>query len=271
MILYSAVTGTSLGALFLAGLIPGIILGFIFMVLVAWLAGRKGWPSHGRLSLCDIWVSGKRAILAFGMPGIIIGGLVFGVFTPSEAGAFGVIYALVVSVVVYRVLKLRELYRVFVNAVQLTGELLLIVSLSFALGSSLSNAHVPQALADLIDTVTVVDVLYVKLAALVFLAIIAGMFLDPLIPVLVPVILPTLLAYDIDLVHFGAIMVMTVVIGQLTPPLAIALIITSRIAEVDQIRIFKANMPFFITIIVFTLVLIAVPEIATWLPDQARR
>jgi tripartite ATP-independent transporter DctM subunit len=271
MILYSAITGTSLGTLFLAGLIPGVLLGGTFMILVAYLAKRHGWPRYGFLSLCDIYVGGKRAILAFGMPAIIVGGLVLGVFTPSEGGAFGVVYAIFISVFAYRTLNPRHLYRVFVNAVQLTGELLLIVSLSFALGSSLSNAHVPQALASLIDVFAVGDSLYLRLLVLVVLAVIAGMFLDPLIPVLVPVILPTLLAYDIDLVHFGAIMVMTVVIGQLTPPLAIALIITSRIAEVDQIRIFKANMPFFITIIVFTLVLIAVPEIATWLPDQARR
>jgi TRAP-type C4-dicarboxylate transport system permease large subunit len=84
------------------------------------------------------------------------------------------------------------------------------------------------------------------------------------------VILPTLVTFNIDLIHFGAIMVMTVVIGQLTPPLAIALIITSRIAEVDQMKILKANMPFFILIIVFTLILIAVPELATWLPAHAR-
>jgi TRAP-type C4-dicarboxylate transport system permease large subunit len=155
--------------------------------------------------------------------------------------------------------------------VQLTGELLLIVSLSFALGSSLANAHVPQALASLIDVFAVGDSQYLRILVLAVLAVIAGMFLDPLIPVLVPVILPTLLAFDIDLVHFGVIMVMTVVIGQLTPPLAIALIITSRIAEVDQMRILKANMPFFIAIVAFTLVLIAVPEIATWLPAHARR
>jgi len=270
MILYSAITGTSLGALFLAGLIPGILLGGIFMALVAWLAGRHGWPSHGRLSLCDIWVSGKRAILAFGMPAIIVGGLVLGVFTPSEAGAFGVVYAVFISLVAYRALKVRDLYRVFVNAVQLTGELLLIVSLSFALGSSLSNAHVPQALADVIDTITVVDVLYVKLLALVVLAIIAGMFLDPLIPVLVPVILPTLIIYEIDLVHFGVLMVIAVVIGQLTPPLAIALIITSRIARVDQMTILNANWAFFFVIVAFLLFMIAVPELATWLPSMAR-
>jgi len=271
MILYSAITGTSLGALFLAGLIPGVLLAFAFMGLVAVLAKRKHWPRHGALSLCDIYVSGKRAVLAFGMPAIIVGGLVLGVFTPSEGGAFGVVYALFVSVFAYRTLKMRHLYRVFVNAVQLTGELLLIVSLSFALGSSLANAHVPQALASLIDVFAVGDSQYLRILVLTVLAVIAGMFLDPLIPVLVPVILPTLIAFDIDLIHFGAIMVMTVVIGQLTPPLAIALIITSRIAEVDQMKILKANMPFFILIIVFTLILIAVPEIATWLPDHARR
>lgn len=271
MILYSAITGTSLGTLFLAGLIPGVLLALTFMVTVAILATRRSWPRHGSLSLCDIYVSGKQAILAFGMPAIIVGGLVLGVFTPSEGGAFGVMYAIFISVFVYRTLKLHHLYRVFVNAVQLTGELLLIVSLSFALGSSLSNAHVPQALASLIDVFAVGDSLYIRILVLLVLAIIAGMFLDPLIPVLVPVILPTLLAFDIDLVHFGVIMVMAVVIGQLTPPLAIALIITSRIAEVDQIRIFRANMPFFIVIILFTLVLMAIPELATWLPAHSRK
>lgn len=270
MILYSAITGTSLGALFLAGLIPGILLAFTFMVLVAGIATIRGWPRHAALSLCDIYVSGKRAVLAFGMPAIIVGGLVVGVFTPSEGGAFGVVYAIVISVFAYRTLKVRHLYRVFVNAVQLTGELLLIVSLSFALGSSLANAHVPQALASLIDVVAVGDSQYLRILVLAILGVVAGMFLDPLIPVLVPVILPTLLAFDIDLIHFGVIMVMTVVIGQLTPPLAIALIITSRIAEVDQMRILKANLPFFIAIIAFTLVLIALPELATWLPEHAR-
>jgi tripartite ATP-independent transporter DctM subunit len=270
MILYSAITGTSLSALFLAGLIPGLILGGLFMLLVAWLAWRKGWKRHGSLSAGDIWRSGRRSLLAFGMPVIIVGGLVLGVFTPSEAGAFGVVYALVVSCFVYRSLGLADLYRVFVNAVQLTGELLLIVSLSFALGSSLSSAHVPEALAGVIDAVVVTDSPYLKLLALFVLAIIAGMFLDPLIPVLIPVILPTLIIYQIDLIHFGALMVMAVVIGQLTPPLAIALIITSRIAGVDQMRILRANLPFFVVIIFFSLLLMALPGLATWLPSIAR-
>ncbi len=270
MILYSAVTGTSLGALFIAGLIPGILLGLTFMILVAYLAIRHGWRRHGQFSAIEILRTGRRAILAFGMPGIIVGGLVMGVFTPSEGGAFAVVYAIVLSMLVYRSLSLKGLYRVFVVALTLTGELLVIVSLSFALGSSLSSAHVPQALAGLIDIFTFGDNMVMRLGLLMLLAIVAGMFLDPLIPVLVPVILPTLILYDVDLLHFGVLMVMAVVIGQLTPPLAIALIITSRIAQTDQMRIFAANLPFFITILLFTVVLLLFPQIATWLPSQMR-
>jgi tripartite ATP-independent transporter DctM subunit len=270
MILYSAVTGTSLGALFIAGLIPGILLGLTFMILVSFLAIRRKWKRHGSFSAGEILRTGRRGILAFGMPGIIVGGLVFGVFTPSESGAFAVVYAIILSMFVYRSHSLRGLYRVFVVALTMTGELLVIVSLSFALGSSLSSAHVPQALAELIDLFTFGDNMLMRLALLMLLAIIAGMFLDPLIPVLVPVILPTLILYDVDLLHFGVLMVMAVVIGQLTPPLAIALIITSRIANTDQLRIFVANVPFFVAILLFTAVLLAFPQIATWLPSQMR-
>ena len=143
--------------------------------------------------------------------------------------------------------------RVVVNAVQFTGELLIIVSLSFALGAGLTNAHVPEALVHFIDFIVVGESEYLRLLALVFLAILAGMILDPLIPVLVPIILPTLLAFNVDLIHFGVLMVIAVVIGQVTPPMAIALIISGRIANVDQMEVLKANMPFFWGIIAFLL------------------
>ncbi len=184
----------------------------------------------------DILVYGRRAALSFGLPVIIVGGLVIGVFTPTEASAFAAAYAIFLSCVVYRVLTLGDLYRVFVNAVQLTGELLLIVSLSFALGWGLSNAHVPEVLASAIDMLVIVDSQFLRILSLVILAIFAGMILDPLIPVLLPIILPTLLAYHIDLTHFGVLMVIAVIIGQVTPPMAIALVITGRIANVDQLQ-----------------------------------
>jgi tripartite ATP-independent transporter DctM subunit len=267
MILYSAITGASLGALFIAGIIPGLLLGAMLMAIVAALARRKGWPRFGAFVPAEVWRTGTRAGLSFGMPAVIIGGLVVGVFTPTEAGAFGAVYAAALACLVYRSLSLAALYRVLVNAVQLTGELLLIVSLSTALGWALSNARVPELLAVMIDGLVVYDSEFLRLLAILALAIVAGMFLDPLIPVLVPVVLPTVIAFDIDLVHFGIIMVLAAVIGQVTPPVGIALVITARIAGIDQMRVFMANIPFLLGILALTILIIAIPEIATWLPS----
>ena len=134
MILYSAISGVSLGTLFLAGLIPGSLLGLSQMAIVAWLARKHGWKAFAPFQLDVLWRTTRRAILSFGLPIIIVGGLVLGVFTPSEASAFAAMYAIFLACIVHRAIGLRALYRVFGNAVQLTGELLLIVSLSFALG-----------------------------------------------------------------------------------------------------------------------------------------
>ena len=270
MILYSAVTGVSLGALFLAGVIPGLLLGLSQMLIVAYLARKRGWLPYAVFRLEEVWRTGKRAILSFGLPLIIVGGLVVGLFTPSEAGAFAVMYALFLAILVHRSLTIRQLYRVLVNAVQLSGELLIIVGLSFALGAGLTNAHVPEFLVKLIDTIVIVDSDYLRLLTMVALAILAGMILDPLIPVLLPIILPTLMAFNVDLLHFGVLIVIAVVIGQVTPPMAIALIIAGKIANVDQIRVLRANMPFFWGILAFMLVAIAVHGIATWLPEVLR-
>jgi len=270
MILYSAVTGTSLGALFLAGLIPGILLGLSQMLIIAVLARRRGWHAFAGFSIAEVLRTGKRALLSFGLPIIIVGGLVIGAFTPTEAGAFAVVYAAILAIFVYKRLRWKECYRVVANSVQLTGELLVIVSLSFALGAGLTNAHVPEALVVVVDFIAVGDSEYLRILAMIMLAIIAGMVLDPLIPVLMPIILPTLLLYNIDLVHFGVLMVIAVVIGQVTPPMAIALFIAGRIADVDQIRVLRANLPFFIGIVIFLLIAIAIPELATWLPSIIR-
>ena len=268
MILYSAVTGTSLGALFLAGLIPGILMGLVLMAIVAVIARRRGWQPAGRLELREIVRTGRAAILPFGMPAIILGGLVFGVFTPTEAGAFAVAYALFLSMALYRALDLRGVYRIMVNAAILTGEIMLIVGLSVALGWALSLHRVPLELAAWIDRLVVTDLVTIKVLALLGLALLAGMILDPLIPVIMPILLPTVLALEIDLVHFGVLMVVCVVIGQVTPPLAIAIVVASKIADEDLTRVLRANTPFLIAMVAFLLLLVFVPSLATWLPEQ---
>ncbi|MPZ87850.1 MAG: TRAP transporter large permease subunit [Nitriliruptorales bacterium] len=267
MILYAAVTGTSLGALFLAGVIPGVLLGLSQMAIVAVLARRRGWKAFAPFSLREIGRSARTAMLAFGMPVIIVGGLVFGIFTPTEAGAFAAVYGMVIALVVYRSLNLVDLYRVAVRSVTLTGEVMFIVGVSVSLGRALAGARVPQALAEAIDRVVIGDSVHMRLFAIIILAIIAGMVLDPLIPIVVPIVLPTVLLFGIDPIHFGIIMVTTVVIGQVTPPLAMTLVVGAKIGRVDVFDALKANTPFLLGMIVFLIVLVFVPEIATWLPS----
>jgi tripartite ATP-independent transporter DctM subunit len=267
MILYSAVTGTSLGALFLAGLVPGLILGATLMATVAFLARRNGWKAMQGFAWSELVRTGKRAILPMGLPTLILGGLVFGIFTPSEAGAFAVAYALLLSMVVYRTLSFRDLRKVLVESTVLTGEVMLVVGFSVALGWALSEARVPVALSDLLQTLFPFESTVPQIMLMLLLALIAGMVLDPLIPMIMPVLLPSLLTLDIDLLHFGVLMVVTVVIGQVTPPVALALIVAARIGKEDVIATFRANTPFLISMFLFLLLLIFFPSIVTWLPN----
>lgn len=267
MILYSAVTGTSLGALFLAGVVPGLVLAGTLMATVAVLARKNGWKAMQGFAWSELLRTGKRAILPMGLPGMIMGGLVFGVLTPSEAGAFAVAYALLLSMVIYRTLSFKDLRKVLVEATVLTGEVMLVVGFSVALGWALSEARVPVALSELLQTLFPFESTVPQIMLMLLLALIAGMVLDPLIPMIMPVLLPSLLALDIDLVHFGILMVVTVVIGQVTPPVALALIVAARIGKEDVIATFRANTPFLISMFLFLLLLIFVPSIVTWLPN----
>lgn len=266
MILYSAVTGTSLGALFLAGILPGLLLAVVLAVTVWVLSRRHGWGSMQHFQWLEVIRTFKGAILAFGLPLIIVGGLVFGVFTPTEAGAFAVVYALVVSSLVYRGLSVRSIYRALVNSAMLTGEVMLIVGVSVAFGAALARAQVPQALADAIDSATPDDGQVLQILALVLIAIVAGMIIDPLIPVAIPVLLPALLLLEIDLLHFGIIVVFTVVIGQVTPPVAMSLVVAAKIGRVDAWDVFRANTPFLVATCSVLIIVIIFPSLATWLP-----
>ncbi|MCJ8141034.1 TRAP transporter large permease [Falsirhodobacter halotolerans] len=266
MILYSVVTGTSLGALFLAGIVPGLLMAAVMMVTISILARRNGWQPMNSFEWSRVVKTGGHAILPLGMPAMILGGLVFGIFTATEAGAFAVAYALVLAGVVYRTLTLPKMRQALVDSVILTGEVLMVVGFSTALGWALSQAGVPAALALGIDTIFPFESVTMRIFVLLGLVLIAGMVLDPLIPMIMPVLLPSLLAMDVDLVHFGVLIVMTVVIGQVTPPVAIALLVAAKIGKDDIWAVTQANMPFFYALIVALIMLTLFPALSTTLP-----
>ncbi|MCF6367299.1 TRAP transporter large permease [Rhizobium halophilum] len=267
MILYSAVTGTSLGALFLAGVVPGLLMASAMMITISILARRNGWKAIGTFQWDEVLRTGKHAILPLGMPGLILFGLMFGIFTATEAGAFAVAYALVLASVVYRTLTLTNLRRALVDSCILTGEVLMVVGFSTALGWALSQAGVPAALASGLETVFPFENTTLKIFALLAIALVAGMVLDPLIPMIMPVLLPSLMVLDVDLVHFGVLIVTTVVIGQVTPPVAIALLVAAKIGNEDVVQVTKANMPFLIALFLFLILLTLFPVLSTALPN----
>lgn len=267
MILYSAVTGTSLGALFLAGVVPGLLMGGMMMGVISWMARRHGWGTAGPFVPREVWRTGKRAILPLGLPAFILISLISGVCTPSEAGAFALAYAFVLSKFVYRSISWSELRQVTVDGVIMTGEVLIVVGFSTALGWALSQAKVPIVLADGLQALFPFEATTLKILVLLLLALIAGMVLDPLIPMIMPVLLPSLIAMQVDLVHFGVLIVVTVVIGQITPPVAIAILVSAKIAREDVVHVLRANMPFFWGMIGFLILLTAVPWLSTGLPS----
>ncbi|MEU6644689.1 TRAP transporter large permease [Saccharomonospora sp. NPDC046836] len=267
MILYAAATGTSLGTLFMAGIVPGIILTVVLMVVVGVQAVRNGWGEKIAFSWAEVFRTLRSSILAFGVPVIILLGLTLGVFTPTESGAFAVAYAIAVSALAYRSLGLRKLYRCLVEAAVLTGEVMLIVGVSVALGAVLAMAGLPGVLTDFATSVVPGDAQLGYVVVLTLVAIVAGMLFDPLIPVIMPVLLPTVLEVGIDPVHFGVIIVLTVVIGQVTPPVAMSLVVAAKIAKVDAWRVLRANTPFLLATIVVLVLVMLFPQLATWLPS----
>lgn len=174
------------------------------------------------------------------------------------------------AALVMRELNFKRYYRACVETVILTGEIMLVVGLSAALGWALSFAKVPGELVALFDAMNLADSPFLTLLALLAIALLAGMFLDPLIPVIVPILLPTLIALDVDLLHFGVLIVVTVVIGQVTPPVALSLVVASKIARVDVLAALRANTPFLLATIALLLVLMALPGLSTFLPEALR-
>lgn len=266
MILYAAATGTSLGALFLAGIIPGVILTVVLMVVVAVQAKRNGWGEKIPFDWREVWRTFRGAFLAFGVPLLVVLGLTLGVFTPTESGAFAVVYAILISSVVFRSLGVRRLYRCLIEAAVLTGEVMLIVGVSVALGAVLAMAGLPKALTEFATQIVPGDAQLGYVVVLTVVAILAGMLFDPLIPVIMPVMLPTMLAVGIDPVYFGVIIVLTVIVGQVTPPVAMSLVVAAKIAKVDAWGVLRANTPFLIATVGVLALVIVFPALATWLP-----
>ncbi|MGH7265630.1 MAG: TRAP transporter large permease [Candidatus Rokuibacteriota bacterium] len=268
MIIYGAVAGVSVGALFIAGIVPGILVGLGQGAVVYGIARSRGWGGDHRFSWRGLARAARDAWLALVMPVIILGGIMFSVFTPTEAGAVAVVYGVLIGFW-YRTLTLRTLYRALVDSAVLTAMVMILVSTSLSLGWVLSHERVPQLLTAWFVQLTRDPTLL--LLVLTVLLIVAGCLLhgDPIMLLIVPILLPAVKALGIDLLHFGMIVVFTVAIGQQTPPVGSTLFVVSALSGRGIMEITAANLPFILVITAIMYILLFVPQLVLFLPRLA--
>ncbi|MDB6176387.1 TRAP transporter large permease [Paracoccus sp. Z330] len=271
LIVYGVMASASIGELFVAGLLPGLLMAVALMVMVAWYSHRRGYPRDGALTLGRVSQSFARAFLPLLTPAIIIGGIMTGAFTPTEAAVAAVVWTLVLGMFVYRSLTWRHLVRVMFDTVETTASILLIVAASsifaWILISNQIAAHLAAGLLGISS-----DPMFVMMAILV-IVLLLGLFMETVaaITILVPVLLPVATQAGIDPVHLGIVVVLALMIGLLTPPVGLVLYVLAGVSGVSFERCVKATMPFLVPLLIVLLMVAFIPQLSLWLPHTLYR
>ena len=268
LIVYGLATDTSIGRLFLGGIIPGFLIGLITMLWISlWVRFKKtSWGQPEPFVASDVWSAFKGGALALFSPVLIIGALVLGVSTPTEVGVIAATYALFVGII-YRDLTWKKLLKCIVESMQTTAIIMYIVAVSIVMGWIITMERLPHEAAKAIQ-LYIEHPLLALLIINVFL-ILVGMFLEtlPAILILSPILLPILAPFGIDQVHFGIIICFNLIIGIITPPMGIGLFVAARVADTTPELVLKATIPFLIPLLFGLAVVTAFPILTLWLPD----
>lgn len=266
MVLYGVLAGVSIGTLFVAGILPGILIALVLMCLAYWEALRRGHPREPRATLRATLTETRHAAWALIMPVIVLGGILSGVFTATEAGVAAVLYAFFVGKFVYKELQWSQIPRVLNTTVIATAVVMLLVSASTLFGWLMTVERIPQTIAATMTAWSSSIVL--QLVVINVVLILAGTFLDvaPGLILTVPVLLPLATALGIDPIHFGIIVIVNMVIGLITPPVAPTLVVAANIARISLDRITMASWKFLFSLLLVLVLVTYIPGISLWLP-----
>lgn len=271
MIVYGATVGTSVGAMFMAGIIPGIMIACMLMGTVAWRVRNMDLPKKtSKFTFRRLLVGFKDAALALIMPIIIIVGIRGGIFTPTEGGAVAVGYSMFVGIIIFRALSLKDVMRSAMDSAVTSAVIMMVVSASSPFGWIVAIGQGPVAFVEMCLELTTNP--YVIITIVNVLLLIAGMFLEgaAIILLLAPVFAPLSVAIGMDPVHFAIIMVVNVSIGTITPPMGVNLFVAAPVAGVTMTQISRAILPFLAAEIVGLLLITFFPNISLWLPNLLR-
>lgn len=267
LVLYGVAAGVSIGDLFIAGIIPGVIVTLSLIILVYIISLKQGYGGGESFTFKEFLKAFGDAVLALLMPVIILGGIYGGIFTPTEAAVVAVVYGLIVGVFIYREIKFKELMEAFSSSVLTSAVILFIIAGASAFGYYLTRERVPREMADFMLGLT--DNWIIVLLIINLLLLIIGTFLETsaAIIILTPILAPIATALEIDLVHFGIIMIVNLAIGFITPPVGVNLFVASNIANTKIEKLMRAIIPFIIIMIVDVLIISFIPGLSLFLID----
>jgi tripartite ATP-independent transporter DctM subunit len=266
-VVFALVTDVSVGRLFVAGAIPGLLMGVYLLITAYWIARRRNFPKAKRATAAEVVRSFGQAVLALAMPVIIIGGIVGGVVTPTEAGAVAVVYSGLVGLFAYRELKVRDLPRIVTESAVNSGLILLMIAASGIFSWLVANLALGETLVQFFTSLT--DSRWVMLVIINVFFLIWGLALEPAVALvtLVPLLVPLAKAYNIDLVQLGVVVVLNLMNGQLTPPSGVITFLTAQIANAPLQKVFREAWPFTVALIAVLALVTFIPALALWLPD----
>ena len=270
LIVYASITNVSVSQLFMGSVIPGILLAGSLIVYALVYGKRKNLPAHEKQTPKQIGHAFKEGIWALLMPIIILGGIFGGIFTPTEAAAVAVVYALIISLTVYRDMKLSELPQVFVEASVSTATIMMMVGLSKASSYVVVTSGLPALLLDTFSSLTESRVLILLLLNLLFLIIGMLMEANAAIIMMTPILTPLLTAFNIDALQFGIVMSFNLCIGLVTPPVGLCLLICNQIAKTRLMKALKAMMPMLLISVIVLMLITYIPALTTWLPSMIK-
>lgn len=267
MVVYGAITETSVGALFVAGVVPGLILTLAMMAVIYVLARRGGVSRSDDSSVRAVLRTGRDAFWGLLLIIIILGGIYGGVFTPTEAAAVSAVYAMIVAVFVYRDLRPSQIPEVLVESVRVTTMLMFIVANAYLFAFVLTTEQIPQSLSESVLALELPRWGFLLLINAILL--IAGNLMDPtsVVLILAPIIFPLAIELGIDPVHLGIIMVVNMEIGMVTPPVGLNLFVASGISGLSLTSVIRASLPWLILLLAFLMLVTYVPQISLFLPS----
>jgi len=267
MVVFGASAGVSVGKLFIGGFIPGLLMAIALSIMVYYYAVKRNYPRLEKFSWKYVAQTFKKAFLPILTPIIIIGGIIGGIFTPTEAASVAVVYGIIIAMFVYKDLSFKKLREIIFKALITTSTVTFIMATASAFAWLLAIDGLPMKLAEFVSSINMPAWVFLILFNVIFL--ILGMFMEALsiLIIMVPVVMPLFQHFGLDPIHMGVVMVLNLMIGLITPPVGMSLFVTSKVANVKLEKLCKAIIPWIIPLIIVLIIITYIPDLVTWLPN----